>query len=114
MARQESVFTRELMLSAIRGSPKLDPRLQIKNPVMFIVELSAARSRPASSSSTSCGAPRRLCRGRDRRLVWLTVLFANFAEANAETRKAQANAFVLRDDDDRAQAGRDGVGDSRA
>ncbi len=41
MARQSaSVFSRELALAAVRDSfPKLDPRLQLKNPVMFIVEL---------------------------------------------------------------------------
>ena len=39
-ARHGSIFSRELVLAAIRDSfPKLDPRLQIKNPVMFIVEL---------------------------------------------------------------------------
>ena len=41
MARASaSVFTRELVLAAIRDSfPKLDPRSQVRNPVMFIVEL---------------------------------------------------------------------------
>ena len=35
-----SVFSRELVLAAIRDSfPKLDPRSQVRNPVMFIVEL---------------------------------------------------------------------------
>ena len=41
MARARgSVFSRELVLAAIRDSfPKLDPRSQVRNPVMFIVEL---------------------------------------------------------------------------
>ena len=41
MARQSSsIFSRELTLAAIKDSfPKLDPRLQFKNPVMFIVEI---------------------------------------------------------------------------
>ena len=40
MARTQSVFSRELVLVAIRDSfPKLDPREQVRNPVMFIVEL---------------------------------------------------------------------------
>ena len=96
MARQESVFTRELMLSAIRDSfPKLDPRLQIKNPVMFIVELGSAITTAIFFID--------LARGRHSELwfvgviavwLWLTVLFANFAEAIAEGRgKAQANAL---------------------
>src|SRR5262249_16812287 len=38
--RRASVFSRELVVQAIWDSfPKLDPRLQVKNPVMFIVEL---------------------------------------------------------------------------
>ena len=41
MARaSSSIFSREIVLEAIKDSfPKLDPRLQLKNPVMFIVEL---------------------------------------------------------------------------
>jgi K+-transporting ATPase ATPase B chain len=41
MARKSaSVFSREIVLGAVRDSfPKLDPRLQARNPVMFIVEL---------------------------------------------------------------------------
>ena len=41
MARQSaSPFSREIALGAIRDSfPKLDPRSQARNPVMFIVEL---------------------------------------------------------------------------
>ena len=41
MARQSaSIFSRDLTVAAIRDSfPKLDPRKQFKNPVMFIVEL---------------------------------------------------------------------------
>src|SRR5262249_27480993 len=41
MARKEtSIFDRAIVEQAIKDSfPKLDPRSQIKNPVMFIVEL---------------------------------------------------------------------------
>ena len=41
MARQaSSIFTRDLTLAAVKDAfPKLDPRLQVRNPVMFIVEL---------------------------------------------------------------------------
>ena len=41
MARTSaSIFSRDLALAAVRDSfPKLDPRLQVRNPVMFIVEL---------------------------------------------------------------------------
>jgi potassium-transporting ATPase ATP-binding subunit len=95
-ARRASVFSREIVLMAIRDAfPKLDPRLQFRNPVMFIVEL--------GSVITTATFFIDLARGRTAGLwfvgviafwLWLTVLFANFAEAVAEGRgKAQANAL---------------------
>jgi potassium-transporting ATPase ATP-binding subunit len=94
--RSASLFSRELVLAAIRDSfPKLDPRSQVRNPVMFIVEL--------GSVITTVIFVRDLARGHTSELwfvgvisiwLWLTVLFANFAEAIAEGRgKAQANAL---------------------
>jgi K+-transporting ATPase ATPase B chain len=91
-----SVFSREIVLAAIRDSfPKLDPRSQWRNPVMFIVEL--------GSAITTVIFVANLMRGHTSGLwfvgtislwLWLTVLFANFAEAIAEGRgKAQANAL---------------------
>jgi K+-transporting ATPase ATPase B chain len=97
MARASAgVFSRDLVLAAIRDSfPKLDPRLQLKNPVMFIVEL--------GSAITTVVFFLNLARGRHDQLwfvgviavwLWLTVLFASFAEAIAEGRgKAQASAL---------------------
>jgi potassium-transporting ATPase ATP-binding subunit len=95
-ARRASVFSKELVLAAIRDSfPKLDPRHQVRNPVMFIVELGAA--------ITTVIFLKDLAQGHHGQLwfvgviavwLWLTVLFANFAEALAEGRgKAQANAL---------------------
>jgi K+-transporting ATPase ATPase B chain len=94
--RRSSVFSRELVQQAIVDSfPKLDPRLQLKNPVMFIVEL--------GSAITTVIFFKDLAQGNNGQLwfvgtiafwLWLTVLFANFAEAIAEGRgKAQANAL---------------------
>jgi K+-transporting ATPase ATPase B chain len=91
-----SIFSRDIALAAVRGSfPKLDPRSQLRNPVMFIVEL--------GSAITTVIFVLDLVRGRTGSLwfvgvitvwLWLTVLFANFAEAIAEGRgKAQANAL---------------------
>jgi K+-transporting ATPase ATPase B chain len=97
MARaSNSIFSREIVVGAIKGSfPKLDPRLQLRNPVMFIVEL--------GSVITTGIFVLDLARGNTGSLwfvgviavwLWLTVLFANFAEAVAEGRgKAQANAL---------------------
>ncbi len=94
--RRASVFSRELVRQAVIDSfPKLDPRNQLKNPVMFIVEL--------GSVITTGIFLLELARGDTGQLwfvaviafwLWLTVLFANFAEAIAEGRgKAQANAL---------------------
>jgi potassium-transporting ATPase ATP-binding subunit len=97
MARKSaSLFSRELVVAAIGDSfPKLDPRRQVRNPVMFIVEL--------GSVITTVIFVLDLARGHTGGLwfvgvisiwLWLTVLFANFAEAIAEGRgKAQANAL---------------------
>jgi len=97
MARKSaSIFAPEIVRGAVRDSfPKLDPRLQLKNPVMFIVEI--------GSVITTGIFVLDLARGHTGSLwfvgviafwLWLTVLFANFAEAVAEGRgKAQANAL---------------------
>ncbi len=95
-ARSASIFSRDIVVSAIRDAfPKLDPRQQIRNPVMFIVEL--------GSVITTGIFLLDLVRGDTDGLwfvaaiavwLWLTVLFANFAEAIAESRgKAQAETL---------------------
>src|SRR6516225_5495653 len=70
---------------------KLDPRLMIKNPVMFVTMVGAALT-TAGIFTASAGL-----RGFVAQLalwLWFTVLFANFAEAMAEGRgKAQAQAL---------------------
>jgi K+-transporting ATPase ATPase B chain len=70
---------------------KLDPRLMIKNPVMFVTMVGAALT-TAGIFTAQPGL-----RGFVAQLavwLWFTVLFANFAEAVAEGRgKAQAQAL---------------------
>src|SRR5882724_6186566 len=70
---------------------KLDPRLMIKNPVMFVTMVGAAMTTVGIFTSPSA------LRGFVVQLaiwLWFTVLFANFAEAMAEGRgKAQAQAL---------------------
>ena len=70
---------------------KLDPRLMIKNPVMFVTLVGAA----LTTAGIFTGPPGD--RGFITQLavwLWFTVLFANFAEAMAEGRgKAQAQAL---------------------
>jgi K+-transporting ATPase ATPase B chain len=97
MARKsESIFSRDIVLAAIRDSfPKLDPRLQLRNPVMFIVELGSVITTVIFFLDLTRGDTGSLWFvGVIAFWLWLTVLFANFAEAIAEGRgKAQANAL---------------------
>ena len=69
---------------------KLNPRLMIKNPVMFVTMVGAALTTVGIFTA-------RADRGFIAQLalwLWFTVLFANFAEAMAEGRgKAQAQAL---------------------
>jgi K+-transporting ATPase ATPase B chain len=67
---------------------KLDPRQMVKNPVMFIVELGAVFTTVLAAANSSIFAWLIVV------WLWLTVLFANLAEAVAEGRgKAQADAL---------------------
>src|SRR6202165_4584377 len=72
---------------------KLDPRWQVRNPVMFVVEVGAVITSYAwITSFGSHGDP--LFVGQIALWLWFTVIFANFAEAVAEGRgKAQAAAL---------------------
>ena len=66
---------------------KLDPRTQIKNPVMFVVEVGAV----LTTYSAITGHTRTAFAWTIAVWLWLTVVFANLAEAVAEGRgKAQA------------------------
>src|SRR5437773_2152579 len=70
---------------------KLNPRLMVKNPVMFVTMVGAALTTVGIFTAESG------LRGFILQLaiwLWFTVLFANFAEAVAEGRgKAQADAL---------------------
>jgi K+-transporting ATPase ATPase B chain len=81
--------------AALDAVKKLDPRHQVKNPVMFVVEI-------GSLLTTGLFVQALLGRGEApagfilavSSWLWFTVLFANFAEAMAEGRgKAQAAAL---------------------
>ncbi len=91
-----SLFDPDIVRRALRESvTKLDPRLMVRNPVMFVVELGSVlttilfvRDFGSSSSSENVFA------GLITAWLWFTVLFANFAEAVAEGRgKAQADTL---------------------
>jgi K+-transporting ATPase ATPase B chain len=73
---------------------KLDPRIQIKNPVMFIVEIGSLLTTIVFVQELTSGTGHPLFTGQVAFWLWFTVLFANFAEAMAEGRgKAQAETL---------------------
>jgi K+-transporting ATPase ATPase B chain len=89
VAEARSLFDRQIMRQALVDAvKKFDPRVQVKNPVMFVVLVGAvvvlleAIAHPGTFTVSIT--------------IWLflTVLFANFAEAMAEGRgKAQADTL---------------------
>ena len=87
-----SLFDWNIVRPAIADSfRKLDPRLMVKNPVMFVTMIGAI----LTTVGILTGKPQE--RGFISQLaiwLWFTVLFANFAEAVAEGRgKAQAESL---------------------
>ncbi len=97
-----ATLTPRLLLEALPGTVrKLDPRLMWRNPVMFVVEIGAllttayAIAEPFLGDQTSSAGklPPSFSAGIAIWL-WITVLFANLAEAVAEGRgKAQAQSL---------------------
>ena len=95
-SRSRPLFEGAIVRTAIAASfRKLDPRVQLRNPVMFVVLVTAALT-------TVLGVE--ALRGHGEEPVgfiiavsvwlWFTVLFANFAESMAEGRgKAQAETM---------------------
>jgi potassium-transporting ATPase ATP-binding subunit len=96
-----SLFDGPILARALLDSlRKLDPRHQFRNPVMFVVEMGAGITTVGWLIQLLGGAP--LGGGNDPAWfsfaiavwLWLTVVFASFAEALAEGRgKAQADAL---------------------
>ena len=89
-------FDREILRQAIKASfYKLNPRTLWKNPVIFVVEiLSLLASYFAVRDVLTGNMTDLLFNGQIAAWLWITVLFANFAEALAEGRgKAQAAAL---------------------
>ena len=93
MRRKLSMFDRSLLGPALRDAlRKLDPRVQWRNPVMFVVYLGSILTTGLWIQALfgHGEAPAWFIFGVAIWL-WFTVLFANFAEALAEGRsKAQA------------------------
>jgi K+-transporting ATPase ATPase B chain len=99
--RSASLFTPSILWPALLASVrKLDPRVQLRNPVMFVVEVGAVLTTIAIVSQIITGNA--LGGGNETLLftitvtiwLWLTVIFANLAEGLAEGRgRAQADAL---------------------
>jgi K+-transporting ATPase ATPase B chain len=95
-ARTRSIWDPVIVSGAVAGAfRKLDPRLQIRNPVMFIVETGSALTTVIFLHEMLAGTGRPLFTGQVACWLWFTVLFANFAEAMAEGR-GRAQAETLR------------------
>ncbi|MCW3016646.1 MAG: kdpB [Solirubrobacterales bacterium] len=97
----QSLFTLDLLRPALLGSlRKLHPRHQVRNPVMFVVEIGAVLTAIALIYQVFAG--KAFGGGNESTAftatiaiwLWLTVVFANLAEALAEGRgRAQADAL---------------------
>src|SRR5579871_5861522 len=85
----------KIVMPAIGSSfRKLDPRLMLKNPVMFVVEIVAALTTVIFIRDLATGGEHLGFTFQIILWLWFTVLFANFAEAVAEGRgKAQADSL---------------------
>jgi len=92
--RGKNIFKGSMLKRAVLDSfLKLSPHLQLKNPVMFVVNIGALLSTITCVRELVSGK----FSGFDLQItiwLWVTVLFANFAEAVAEGRgKAQADSL---------------------
>src|SRR5690348_2525621 len=98
---RSSLTDRAILIPALADSfKKLDPRRMARNPVMFVVEVGSVITSIIfildlfNGTPAFTGANNELFVGQITVWLWLTVLFANFAEAVAEGRgKAQAAAL---------------------
>ncbi|HWW31877.1 MAG TPA: potassium-transporting ATPase subunit KdpB [Steroidobacteraceae bacterium] len=91
-----SLFDRSLLAPAARDAlGKLDPRVQWRNPVMFVVYVGSILTTILwVQALTGAGEAPAWFIFNIALWLWFTVLFANFAEALAEGRsKAQAEAL---------------------
>ncbi len=100
-----SIFDGKIIRQAIIDSfVKLDPRVQLRNPVMFVVEVGSVVTtiefvrllftQPSGAFTRSALTAETVFVLSVAIWLWFTVLFANFAEAMAEGRgKAQADTL---------------------
>ncbi|ETX30388.1 potassium-transporting ATPase subunit KdpB [Roseivivax isoporae] len=95
MSRTDTAAPRGLYATAARQSvAKLSPRLLVRNPVIFVTAIVAAMTTILALRDLVAG-PAGAVIPQIAAWLWVTVLFANFAEALAEGR-GKARADTLR------------------
>ena len=95
MSNKKSSITRSILARAIKESfTKLNPRSMWTNPVMFVVEILAVLTTYFAIRDIGGLMKTFMFDVQIAAWLWITVLFANFAEALAEGRgKAQAESL---------------------
>jgi potassium-transporting ATPase ATP-binding subunit len=93
--KAKSIWDPAIVGVAVRDAiRKLHPRTMAKNPVMFVVEVGSVLTTFALVRDALTGRPGLAFEVQITFWLWLTVVFANFAEAMAEGRgKAQADTL---------------------
>src|SRR5215510_6898834 len=94
-AKSMSIWDQQIVKRAIWDSfRKLHPRTMARNPVMFVVEIGSVLTTWRLLQDALTGQGQLGFEIQITIWLWLTVLFANFAEAMAEGRgKAQADTL---------------------
>ena len=94
-AQRRSLFDRKIVRRALVDAiMKLNPRVMMKNPVMFVVEIGSILTTILFITNITTHQANTSFNCQITLWLWFTVLFANFAEAMAEGRgKAQADAL---------------------
>ena len=95
--KKTKFITKDILKTSIIGAfQKLNPKYMMKNPVMFVVEIGFVISLIMTIFPTIFGddSSLRIYNGIVTVILFVTILFANFAEAVAEGRgKAQADSL---------------------
>ncbi len=94
-AKSRSIWDLQIVRTAAWDAVvKLDPRTMMRNPVMFVVEVGSVLTSVRLLLDAAAQRPGLGFEIQITFWLWLTVLFANFAEAMAEGRgKAQAETL---------------------
>ena len=109
-ARNASIFEGSLVSAAVVQSFRmLNPVVMAKNPVMFITEVGAVLTTAITVYDASLNKPGLIYNLAVLLVLWVTVLFSNFAESLAEARgKAQADSLKRTRQNTAANRFRDG------